>query len=352
MAKSDVTLIAGYAGEFEQALIRRAMLGLDVAQDTMLKEMVKDKYTLTKLLVNGQIEPYSGVFQNEDGDLEYEPRTFTTGVLQRDITLDPEDYRDTWMQKEISSNAKDLKIPFAQFVLDTIIAANFEQLNTMTAWGGVGKAAATWPLWAVGTVYTAGQRVRYVVGSKTYYYKANQTTTAGDLPTTAKFDRVNPEAITIGFQKQIADALTAGSTTAFATGALDKTTAYDAQVALFRSLPKAIQAKGAIIYQSFTDYDALVDNIETSVTKNFEIIDGVAYLPKTDRKCIVKRCSWINSRRLIASADQNLVTIMDMRNDHFQLKPVEKEYTTNLALKATIGFGIRDLDALKVSNQA
>lgn len=350
---ADLSALAGYAGQYDTTLITNAVNGMDFRHPSLFfRSGVKTKLTLSKLLVNGQIKPYTGDFIPEAGDLAYVPRVLSSGKFQRDILENPDDYKDTFMQTKMdSSSANNKRVPFAEFFWNTILASNMAQVNDSVAYFGVGAAAFS--AYNAGTAYTGGtSRIIFNNGTQNHYYKCITTTTAGQSPLThpAKWKMVDHEAICVGLGSQIATDI--ANIKVVTTGSLDNTTTYAAALAMYRSLSEPIKNKGAVIYLSPTDYDNLVDNIE-GTSKYTKMLDGVSVLPKTDGKCEIVKASWMaGSRRLIASAKQNLGSMVDLDTDASSISLIPDVYKMKAGLSATIGFGIRDLSAMSVSDQA
>lgn len=349
---ADLTALAGYAGQYDTTLITNAVNAMDFRHPSLFfRSGVKTKLTLSKLLVNGQIKPFTGDFIPEAGDLAYVPRVLSSGKFQRDILENPDDYKDTWMQSKLpNSSANNKRVPFAEFFWNTILASNMAQVNDSVAYFGVGTAA--FAAYNAGTNYTVGSRIIFNNGTQPHYYRCIVATTAGQTPLThaSKWKLVDHEAICVGLGAQIAADI--ANIKVVTTGALDNTNTYAAALAMFRSLSEPIKNAGAVIYMSTTDYDNLVDNIE-GTSKYTKMIDGVSVLPKTDGKCTIVKASWMaGSRRLIASAYQNLGSMVDLDADASSISLIPDVYKMKAGLSATIGFGIRDLAAMSVSDQA
>lgn len=348
---ADLSALAGYAGQFDKDLIRNAVNGMDYRHPSMFfRSGVKTNLNLTKLLVNGQIKPFTGDFVPEAGDLAYVPRVLSTGKFQRDILENPDDYKDTWMQDDMpNSSANNKRVPYAKFFWDTILKNNMAQLNNRTAYFGVGAAA--FAAYNAGTAYAVGNRIIFNNGTQNHYYRCLAITTAGQTPLThaSKWLMVDTEAIAIGWGSQIVTDI--ANIDVETTGVLTSSNTYAACLEMWRGLPEPIKQSGGVIYMSFTDYDNLVDDIEATA-KYTKMLDGVSVLPKTDGKCAIVPCTWMSgSRRLIASAYQNLGSMVDLDSDASSISLIPDVYKMKAGLSATVGFGIRDLSALRVSDQ-
>ena len=109
----------------------------------------------------------------------------------------------------------------------------------------------------------------------------------------------------------------------------------------------------AVLATTTKRYTALMDDYENKVTKNFEHVDGVTYLAKTDRKCIIQSQSWLsNSGRLISTAHGNLVLATDELSDMNDIKVVPAMYTIDAGITFLLGLNYQDEDVLRINDQA
>jgi hypothetical protein len=358
MANPDLSLLAAYPGEYSQDLISALYNALRLEQEGIsIIPGVKNKINLHKMWVKKGAKPYTGSFVNKDGDVYLEPRVLSVEKVQRDLEINPDKYRPTFAAylRGKGENANNLTIPFAQFMWEAVVKELATEINLETVYNGVGTAGFT--AYAAGTAYTVGSLITYVQGGETRYFRCIIATSAGQNPDTNpnSWDWAGARAITKGFGKIIADEITAGKLVAVATGAVTNVNAYSKFVQMYRSLPEAVKlgiAGQAIIYCSMTDYEYLTDDYETQVSKNFETVDGITYLAKTDRRCQIKPVSWLSgSRRLIATVVGNLSAGTDEISDMNEIRTVQQVYSVQAGITFVIGFQINDLEVLKVSDQ-
>lgn len=358
MAKTnnpDLSALAAYPGRYSKELFSRFYNGMDFMNDLTVYPNVKSKMQLTKLSVNDEPRPYTGKFEPQDGDLVYAPRELVVDLFQRDIEVDPKKYQPTFLAEMTGagSGSDNLNIPFAAFMWETVMGEQGASLNDKTAFFGKGKAA--YSLWASGSTYSTGNRVYFNDGNRVNYYVAIASTSTGQSPLThpAKWKKENAMAITKGLGTIIADEIAGGGLTAETIGSVTSSNGYDAFMAIWRKLPAAVRAKGATIFCSYTDYDAMVDQYESAVGKYTISDNGVQFLPKTDRKCVVKPATWMNgSRRLICTPKANLVVGVDRAEDANTITTIPQHYTIEASISGVIGFQIRDLSAIVVGDQA
>ncbi|MGN6416867.1 MAG: hypothetical protein ACTHMC_05225, partial [Pseudobacter sp.] len=233
---------------------------------------------------------------------------------------------------------------------------NGTELNLETVYHGVGKGAFS--AFNPASTYAVGDLVTFTQNAELRYFRCIAVTTAGQSPDThpAKWDWAGGRAVAKGFGKIITEEIAASNITPVATGAVTALNGYDKAMQLYRSLPESVQlgkSGPTLIYQSLTDYQFTMDQYEKDVSKNFETIDGITYLAKTERRCGLKPVSWLSgSRRQIATVKGNLVAGTDELNDMNLIKAMEQMYTIQASMTFMIGFQIRQLAALRVSDQA
>src|SRR5690349_4055157 len=100
MSNPTITNLAAYPGEYKQDLISELYNGLRLEQEgILLMPGVKNKVNLHKLLVADGAKPYTGNFVSKDGDINFVPRVLEVEKAQRDLEIEPEKYRTTFMAK-------------------------------------------------------------------------------------------------------------------------------------------------------------------------------------------------------------------------------------------------------------
>lgn len=355
----NISNLATYPGEYQQTLISQLYNSLRLEQEgIMLIPAVKNSLNMHKFLTNDGVKPYTGKFIAKD-NLNFIPRVLTVAKAQYDLEIEPEKYRTTFMAKMRGrgENPNNKTIPFAEFMWTAVMNGIGTEVNLGTVYFGQGKAAFT--AYNAGSTYAVGDLITYAQGGETRYFRCISATTAGQNPDTnaAKWAWAGARALTVGFGKIIADEITAATLTPVATGAVTSSNAYDKFIQMYRALPEAIKLGvggiQAVIYSSVTDYEALTDDYENKISKNFENVDGITYLAKTDRRCRIMPVSWLSgSRRLIATVLDNLVAGTDEISDMNTIATVPSMYTVQAGITFVLGFQIQDLDVLRVSDQA
>jgi len=354
-ANPDFAALAAYPGEYKNALIKKLYFDLNLEADGVLViPGVKNKLNMHKMLVKKGLKPFTGVFNSKAADISFEPRVLSVDKAQRDLQIQPSLYLPTFMGKmrAAGENADNLSIPFAQHMYEEIIREIANELVTETVYNGVGAAA--FATYAGGTAYAVGDLVKHTQDGEVRYFRCITITTAGQSPDThpAKWEWAGGRAIAKGFNSIITTEVSGGGIVPVATGAITNSTAYAQFLQMFRALPEQVRMAGAVVYCSMTSKDYLNDDYENRISKNFETIDGVTYLAKTDRKCIVKPVNWLtNSGRLIATVANNLVVGTDSMSDATDIKVMPQMYHLDMGLSFMYGSQIQDLDVIRVNDQ-
>lgn len=354
----NLSLLAAYPGDYRMELIKVLYNALNLeAEGISVWSGIKSKTNLHKLVVRKGAKPYTGTFKSKD-DLSFEPRVLDVDKAQRDISVEPSKYLASFMEKlrGAGENSQNMNIPFAQFMWESVLEELATEINLETVFHGVGAAA--FPAYAAGTAYAVGDLIKYTQDGELRYFRCIVATTAGQNPDThaAKWDWAGARAVAIGFGKIIVDEIAATKITPVATGAVTNVNAYDKFTSMFRSHlePVKMGKHGKVFtYCSMTDYENLTDDYENKITKQFEEIDGVLYLAKTNRVNIIKPVSWLSgSRRLISSLKGNLVAGTDQLSDMNVIKTIEQMYSIDAGITFMLGFQVQDLAALRVNDQA
>lgn len=359
MESVDLSKLKAYPGEFRMELIKKLYNALNLEQEGILvMPNIKNTLILHKLLTKKGVKPYTGKFNAKGNDFGFEPRELKVEKAQRDWSIEPSKYLPTYMAslRGRGESANNMTIPFAQVMWEAALEELATELNTETVYHGVGKAA--FAAYAAGTAYAVGALVKYTQDNELRYFRCVAATVAGQNPDTnpEKWEDAGARALNVGFGKIITDEIAEGDIVPVATGAVNNTNAYDKFTQIYRAHPEPVKAgkHGKVITLcSYTDYEALTDDYENKIKKNFDEIDGITYLAKTNRNNIIKPVSWLSgSRRLISTLPNNLVAGTDQMSDMNEIKVMEQMYHLEAGLTFMLGFQIADLAAMKVSDQA
>lgn len=362
MSLNPILALHAYAGKYAKELMSKFYKELKLeAEGIKVIPGVKNKITMPRLAVGRGLKPYTGIFASMNNQLKYSDRELGVERVQRDLSIDPEKYRTTYLSENQTGSAgsnadKESQIPFAKFTFEKVMEENAEEVVDMLYWG-VGKEAFL--AFDAGTAYAAGDLVKFnatVNGTaETQYFKCIVDTNAGESPATheAKWDWAGNLAIAKGYNVKIQEAITDEGFNQIAdTGAINKDDAYDQFLEVFRILPERLRKKGVTMYCSANSKDDLLDAIENKVTKNYELIDGILYLPKTDQKCKIQTVEWLGgSDRLLCTMPGNFVLGTDQLSDMNKLTSIPKHYDLEYSLSFLIGLQIADLDVLAMNGQ-
>lgn len=375
LSDADLSAITAYSATNQKALIASLINGLDIAQDVMVHPGVKNKIPMPKLKVGNGFRPYSPSEDYKVKNLKYTDRYLEVKVGKRELLIDPEDYRGTYLIHATSagSSAGKKEIPFAGFMWDQVIKALQREVNDETAYKGFDKADAV-PFDA-GDTYAVGDIVTYASttdnpNSVLDYWLCLAITTAGQDPddTPAKWQNVTARAVTPGIESYILAGITAAEISPVTTGAIDATAgkAITAFKKLFRAWSAPYRNNGIIISCSYTDYDFLLDDLAEKYKsiKDDASQNGYITLPETNRKCFVKPATWLGtSRRLISGPvfmegnnpkQMNLFMATDILSDLNSINVLTqaKLWTLLAGIKACLGFNYQDPEGIKVGDQS
>lgn len=371
----DVSGLTAYAGKNQKGLIATMVNMLDMAKDVMIMPNIKNKLRIGKLKVGAGVRPFSSTEEFQDGDLQYTDRFIEVEAAKRELLIDPEEYRTTYLSEVLTagSGANKKEIPYAQFTWREVFKAMWAEVNDNTAWEGFDKADAV--AFNAGATYSSGDYITYTPTGSTvkHWYKALSATVAGEDPddTPAKWQKVTSSALFKGFGTRITEEVSGSGLSEVAIGAIDGTAgvARGAFLELFRAMPQVYQRYGVVINCSFTDFNYLIDDIEDiskytrpSVTEGPGFAPNFIYLPNSNNKCIVKPATWITSRRLIAGPakqaggewrNQALLFGTDLMSDMNQIITKESDlWTIKAGIKFLGGTQIANLEELQINDQA
>lgn len=354
----DLSQISKYAVTLKTKLLRRLYYGLDIADDITLQPNVKNAMPLPMLVISGQPRPYTGNHRANAGDIAYTDRELKVNDFQRDISIDPSFYRNTYLAQYRGGGegANNMNIPFAQFTMETVIGENSALLNNKTAFSGLGKAA--FATFNPASTYTAGAPVKFATADgEIHYYICKTNTSAGESPTSAaaKWTLSDALAITEGLGTKIKAARTSGLiTNVAATGAITSADAFDQALAVYRKLPTVVrdQASDVFLYGSSDLFDMVSDSFKNDIQKYTNADGEMVTLPRTNGKCKIKRASWMaGSGMFIASQKSNLYMGTDLLSDLNDIRTIPQVYKLDMGIKGLLGFEFADEQAIATNDQ-
>lgn len=376
VSAADVSAITAFAANNQKQLISTLINGLDIANDIMVQPNVKNKIPMPKLKVGNGFRPYNGAEQFKINDLKYTDRFLEVQVGKRELRIDPEEFRPTYLawNTRTGASAAQKEIPFAEFMWDQVIKNVQREINDETAYKGFDKSTAV--AYDAEETYAPGDVILFATATNNPnglldYYLNVTSTSAGESPTThpAKWREVNARAVVPGLESHILAGITASEIAPVTTGAISATAgvAITAFNKLFRAFSAPYKSHGIVISASYTDYELLLDDLLNAYNK-YTMADltngGMPYLvlPNSGGKCVVKPATWLgSSRRLIAGPSMpgdvarhmNLYMGTELLSDANSISIKDTElWTLKAGIKAALGFQIQDVEAIKVGDQA
>lgn len=373
LSDADVSAITNYSATNQKALIASMINGLDIAQDVMVHPNVKNKIPMPKLKVGNGFRPYSGTDAYKQKNLKYTDRFLEVKVGVRELLIDPEDYRATYLIHATSPGSSSAKkeIPFAPFMWDQVIKGVQREINDETAYKGFDGSAT--PDYVAANAYVVGDRVKFAPANDNplavkEWYECISAAAANDTPDTDpdKWQNVTARAVCVGIEAQILAGITASEISPVATGAITNVAgvATAAFKKLFRAWTPAYRNNGIIISCSYTDMDLLLDDLADKYKgiRDDYSLNGFIYLPESNKKCVIKPATWLgNSRRLVSGPvfwdgqnpkQMNLFLATDQLSDLNGIATAPKLWTIHAGLKGAIGFNYQDPEGIKVGDQS
>lgn len=348
----DVSAISNYAGKYSKKIITKFENGLDFFRDLMTMYNIKSAMNLTKLTVNGQAKPFTGIFSANPGDIVYSGNKLEVEKWQRDFQIMPDNYRGTYLEdlRKAGEGANNLSFP--AHVFDVVTSKLAGDINDIVPWWGVGIAG--FEAFNPASTYAVGKLVSFVVDNKTGFYEVVTATNAGETPVThsAKFVDASTKAITEGLGTKLRKGRTGGQITNIAsTGIITAADAESQFRAVWAKLPEWIRRNGGKLYCSFSAYELFLQSIR-EFTKFTEADTKTVYLPLTSRKCEIVPATWItNSNMIVATSKDNLLVGTDLESDYRNIRTLEQMYHLDFGMTGVLGFGIQDWESLSVNDQ-
>ncbi|MFE2861612.1 hypothetical protein [Sphingobacterium multivorum] len=301
----NVAALAGYAGKYEKKIFSALRNSLDLLKDTTVIPGIKNKLNLSKLVVAEGVRAYREAFDAGEDDLEYTPRVINTELLKRDIRINHLKYRETWMSEVMKPGVNPQDLPFAQYVFETIAKQVASEVNN--------------------NAYLAVK---------------------GDGSTVAKtFD---------GFGTIIAKEITDGNLVPVATGVPTANNAVSIAETMMKSMPVVYRNNGFDITCSYAFWDLYQDNYRERFGKELMTnSDGFYFIDSTKKKVKLKPVTWMNdSMRLISTPVENIITGVDAVADFDKILTETRFELLDIRMLFQLGSQFRDLEALRVNDQA
>lgn len=355
---TDLSQIMKYTTQNVRFLIRRFYNSLAIANDITLVSNVKTSIPLPLLYVEGQARPYDGNFAPGAGDVNYGHRELIVGDFQRDILLDPHQFRLTYLAgfRGAGEGATNQNIPFAQYTNQAVIDQLAAQLNNTAAFFGLGKSAFT--AYSDTKAYAVGEKISYKVkDGSIHYYTVKTATAAGDTPegAAAKFTLADNLAIMEGLgTKMFADRTASVLKHVAATGAPTATDAFKQAISVFRTLPLHVRQNynDVSLYAAPDVVDMIGDSFGDNIQKYTSADGKLSVLPRTDGRCKIVSASWMaGSKAMVVSPKQNLYLGTDLLSDLADINVVKDVYKIKYGMKGVIGSNYGDPDAIAISDQ-
>lgn len=302
MAGPTVTGLSSSLVEKGPEIFKKYVNELDLsAEGIQVYKNVSKPIALPKLSASGNPRPYTAADSTTAGAV-FTDRTLTVYQSKWDVDIDPEQFRNTYMN--MYAGKPDAPEGYA-FITEQLVKEYFAAINDSVIWSGVRNASGT---------------------------------TAASIAT--------------GFESLIATAISGGGLTAISTGAITSSDAVTKVDTFVDGLPAWLLKKGVQILCSFGVFNNYRTHYRTLNTFSFEKNPNGQYNLDGYNNITLVPVSWLpkTSDRLIATVAGNLVMGTDGES-----VAVAASYNRNIIearYMMPVGFQIADLDALFVNEQS
>jgi hypothetical protein len=369
----DTTGLTAYVGKTYNKIITDMINKLDFVNDVFVHVNVKNKVRLNKFAVLDGIRPFSSDEETKGGNLIYTDHFLNVLPAKREIPIDPEEYRETFLSENLmpgsaATQAPAQTIPFWPWTLGEISKSIAKEMNDKTAFFGFDNSTAT----AInGAGHAVGDYITITVDGIMEYFKCIATAAGGETPIThpAKWKNSTAEAICKGIGTILENYVTSADIVEQGIGAISTPAeAIAAQKELIRSHSNSMKSGNILTLQSNTDFELLMDGIDDLA--KYAVYDQtrkekVQYLviPGTFGKGFAKPCSWMGgSRRLISGEAKMVQGNMKLPNIHFgtdlmndmnKVKVRDQSlWKIILGYKWLMGFEFENLNNLRINDQS
>lgn len=311
MATPDTSKLAAYAGTFEKALFSTLRQKLEIFNNFTVIPGIKNALNLTKLTVKKGVRGYREDFDSDDSDLAYSGRTLSVELLKRDIKINPLKYRPTWLSEVMAPGVNPADIPFASYT-----------------WGAVMEQIAS------------------EVNEDSYL------AVKGDMSTLAKSFDGPGTLIAKAIAAETAEAGT--GLVPVATGAVTNTNAVSKFEQMTKAMPIQFRQNGFEHYVSFDMSDKYNEDYRERYKKYVSMNDdGTYFIDNTAKKVKIIPCSWMGeSQRIISTPKLNLLAGVDALGDMDTIHTDQELEILKARVLFALGFQFRDLQAMRVNDQA
>lgn len=275
---SSVTLtnaanLRAYVEEFSEDIMRKFFHGFASAPFLTPMGGVKGDMILTEQIVGELVRRYKKTFDPRQGVIDYKPNTLRVYAHKSDLEIFPQDFEASYLGKMRSTGFNSLDNPFERDIVDACIEKCATECD-IALWSG--EAAA--------------------------------------VPA----DTDGASALYNGYLKIITDALTAGTITSVATGALTLADMVEQTESVYKGLPSTMRTREVLLYMSVDNWALYAESYRENYSKNYmqKNINGLEMI-KLDagNAWIVPVPGMLTSNRIIATVKSNMVYGYDSMSD-------------------------------------
>lgn len=283
-------------------IFKKNVNALDLsAAGIQVYKAVSKPIALPKLSASGNPRPYTAA-DSVGAGAAFTDRTLTVYQSKWDFDLDPEQYRNTYLNLYMGKEGAPENY---QFIMDQVSTEYFAAINDSVIWSGIRNASGT---------------------------------TAASIAT--------------GFESLIATEISGGGLTAITTGAITSSDAVTKIDTFVAGLPAWLLKKGCQILCSIGVWNNYRTHYRTLNTFSFVPNPDGEYYVDGYNNVKLKWVTWLpsTSDRLIATVAGNL--IMGTDSEGVQVHATQSRNIINVRLMMPVGFQIADVGALFVNEQS
>jgi hypothetical protein len=310
MSAFDLSKISRYIEDNNKKIIGLTLNGLEAVTEghVELQPNIKDDKPLFKLaIVNNVVQPYRTAFEPKVGVFQPSERVLTPRPAKVDLRIDPQLVQDKWLKKITTPGFNPRELPFEAFFMAELVKKTQTEINDTTMFSGVYNPAGTGPV-----------------------------------------DVAN------GFQKIIADAITAGQlTNVIATGAITSANSLTKLKQIYKALPAAWKKVKVLMFCSYAQGENYDENYAaTRQAAPYNQAYEKTILEGSNGNCTIVRCGWLgNSNRIIVQPYGNMVAGTDLLSDFNRITVDLDHRFLDVMIEFKIGFQISDTEAIWVNDQ-
>lgn len=315
----DLTKMGIVIAKMASTLVRKYFKNTDATKQIPIDYDVTKSKRYGKVLVKGRFRKYDGAIKTTDGQVILSDRELNVGVGQKELPLEPEQFRNTWANEMADISAG--KVPLEIYILDDYTKNSMQDLDEL-------------------------------------FYK-------GDTASTDSLLKIcdGLEKIMLAETTGATPAIVPVSVPAFDAGSGSGLNAvagnYNAVCkTVWRAQQQALKENETDMYLSIDNYAYFGESYRREhsheATYNKDVLDQeFVYLDGTQKKCKIRSASWLGASNRVWVFPKGAIRIgTDIKQMVGSIKFKDEGYYYLYLCKMVFGVQIIDLEAVTVSSRA